>query len=96
MGLMSGDKPQHKMKIEKSLLLLKGSLQLLSHHNISSPPHPVRGTDEATGQLLDHLQASGGRREEDGKEGNPGREAKLLVMGGGECIFSFPCQSRCL
>lgn len=36
MGLMSGDKPQHEMKIEKSLLLLKGRFQLLFHHNLSS------------------------------------------------------------
>lgn len=33
---MAGEGNGTEMKIEKSLLLLKGSLQLLSHHNLSS------------------------------------------------------------
>lgn len=44
-GLMSGDKPQHEMRFEKSsLLLLKGSLQLLlSPTTILAPTESIWG-----------------------------------------------------
>lgn len=57
-GLMSGEKPQHVMMIKKSsLLLLEGHLRLL-FTTILVPPNTSGGTDEATGQSLDCLQAS--------------------------------------
>lgn len=86
-GIAFWRQAQTEMRIEKSsLLLLKGSWESPAsppHSTIAAPIISIWGTDEATGQLLDSSQASGGRREkkEDGKEGTPGRKARLVVMG---------------
>lgn len=94
---MSGEKPQHVMRIEKSSLLLLERLLRLLFTTILVPPNTSGGTDEATGQSLDCLQASGGRREKRGGwEGRKSRKrCKLAGNGGGECIPSLlPYQRR--
>lgn len=76
------------MRIEKSsLLLLKGSWESPAsppHSTIAAPIISIWGTDEATGQLLDSSQASGGRREK--RRGWKGRNSREKSKVGGNGV----------
>lgn len=58
------------------------------------PPYPSGGTDEATGQLLDNSQASGGRREK--RRGWKGRNSREISKVGGNGVEenAFPLSPR--
>lgn len=92
-GLMSGDQPQPVMRIENRLYYSWKGISGFSslHHSQSHHIHlGAQMKPQVTYWTACRPLVGGGRKEEDGKEGNPGRDASLLVMGGGECVPSFP------
>lgn len=95
-GLMLGDKPPNEMRIWKIIFITfereLGDSSFSPH--ISSSCIHLGGIGEATGQLLDSSQASGGRREKEGGQGGRPRETgKAEVQRGLRMQSHTPCQT---
>lgn len=92
---------RNEMRTEKSsLLLLKGSWESPASPSPSTTVAltiSIWGTDEATGQLLDSSQASGGRREKRREwKGRNSREKSKVGDGGVEenAFLLFPTSKK--